>query len=101
MQNARRYTAVAGDYLVLIAQAHDVTWQEIWHHPQNATHRRLRGSPELGTEPREANERRLSNLGFVGGETLNANVLAFQRHFELPLSGELDDIGHHLRQSPQ
>ena len=47
VERLQRYVAIAGDYLVKIAQAHGTTWQVIWRHDANADHRRKRGSPDV------------------------------------------------------
>ncbi len=41
-------------------------------------------------------EARLANLGFDGGRSLEACVLRFQRHYGLPLTGNLDDVEDEL-----
>ncbi|MCA9625309.1 MAG: LysM peptidoglycan-binding domain-containing protein [Myxococcales bacterium] len=47
MASTLTYVAVAGDYLVKIAEEHGTTWQAIWGHPGNAEHRAKRGSPDV------------------------------------------------------
>ena len=42
-----RYDVVAGDYMAKIAAAHGTTIGRIWNHPDNATHRARRGSPDV------------------------------------------------------